>query len=241
MTRTGAICVLLGLASCASSPSPTSNPAAPEPQPIEVTPTVATPPLADPRTRLEAVEGGLLGTPTRMRFEVRSSGAFASSFVGTLQMEGKRVELRASGVFGETPVELSLIADGERMVGKGGARDFDLPQAEHLREALAVSIVRMGILHTLARLVGGVPPDRADGGVREWLALEVAEGEPTVAVMDPKHAQLPSDPITFRTRVDGRDSLTATLWIDDELLVERQQTTVFGNGEMKVLESFDPL
>jgi len=48
-------------------------------------------------------------------------------------------------------------------------RCFDEPVPPEVREALVIGLTRMGILHNLARLVAGVPPDRASGGVRDWV------------------------------------------------------------------------
>jgi hypothetical protein len=172
---------------------------------------------------------------------VESAGAVASSFAGVLVMDGDRIELSATGHFAETPVKVSLRTDGARMKGEGGARSFDLPQPPELRTVLGVSILRMGLLHTLAMLVAGQPPDVPDGDVREWLVLTPQPGAPTVAVMDPHHSELPADPITFRTAVAGDDSISATVWIEDDVLLERQQETRFDDGTMRVLEAFEPM
>lgn len=195
----------------------------------------------DPLERLAAAERALIEDAFRARVTVHSAGAVDSTFVGALVMEGDRIALTASGSFAGTPVELSFEADGVRMRGKGGARDFDLPQPPELRDVLGVSIVRMGILHTLALLSVGQPPDVPGGDVRDSLVLTPQPGAPTVAVMEPFHAELPGDPVTFRTSVAGEDSITATVWIEDGVLLERQQETRFGEDTMTVLEAFEPM
>ncbi len=176
-----------------------------------------------------------------MRVTVLSNGVVDSAFAGALVMEGDRIALTASGSFAGTPVELSFDADGERMRGKGGARGFDLPQPPKLRTVLAVSIVRMGILHTLALLSSGQPPDVPDTDVRAWSVVTPLPGAPTVAVMDPFHAELPSDPVTFQTAVAGEDSITATVWVEGDVLLERQQETRFGEETMTELEAFEAI
>ena len=195
----------------------------------------------DPAAVLTGAEQHLQEASVRWRFTVTSGGALASKFVGVLVMDGDRVTITASGRFGDQPVEVSLDADGTRMKGRGGARAFDLPQPEALREALAVGIVRMGILHTLAMLVAGQPPEVPEGGVQAWLVTTPTPGEPTVAVMDPFHDALPPDPITFRTAVGGDDSVRATVWVEEGALRERQQETRFPEGTMTVQEAFEPL
>lgn len=195
----------------------------------------------DPAEVLAEAERQLIEAPVRVRFTVKSAGVLACDFVGVLAMEGARVNLAASGNFAGLPVELAFEADGTRMHGKGGAQAFDLPQPVALREGLGVGIVRMGILHTLAMLVSGQPPEVPEDGVRTWLVTTPMPGAPTVAVMEPVHTALPPDPITFRTAVAGDDAVTATVWIEDGQLRERQQETRFPDGTMTVLEAFDPL
>lgn len=176
------------------------------PQPGPATaPVVAPAASSDPTERLLAAERTLIDAAVRARVTVHSAGVLDATFVGALVMEGDRIALTASGSFAGTPVELSFEADGERMRGKGGARDFDLPQPPELREVLAVSIVRMGLLHTLAMLSAGQPPDVPDGNVRACLVVTPQPGAPTVAVMEPFHPELPGDPVTFRTAVAGDD------------------------------------
>lgn len=230
--------LLVGLAGCASSPTaaPTTSP--PGPSSAPATQDAAS---TDPTERLTAVERSLIDDDVRARITVHSAGAVESTFVGALVMEGNRVALTASGSFAGTPVELSFEADGERMRGKGGARDFDLPQPPELRDVLGVSIVRMGLLHTLAMLSAGQPPDVPDSDVRDWLVVTPQPGAPTVAVMEPFHPELPSDPLTFRTAVAGEDSVVATVWMKEGVLLERQQETRFGEETMQVLEAFEPM
>ena len=227
---------LAGLAACAthSTPAPVPAPAPsvlpdPEPEPV------------DPTARIVAAEDLLIEAPQRARFIIDSRGAFESHFVGALVMEGARIQITASGRFGDKPVEVALDADGTRMRGTGGAQAFDLPQPEGLREALAVGIMRMGLLHTLAMLVAGRPPDVPEGDVRAWLTLTPDPQAPTVAVMEPHHQDLPPDPITFRGAVAGNESITATVWIEEGVLLERQQETRFEGGTMEVREAFEPL
>ncbi|MGH1345573.1 MAG: hypothetical protein ACRBN8_28675 [Nannocystales bacterium] len=231
-------CLVVCLAGCASSPVPA--PSTPEPSSEAVTPGPEAR-SADPTERLLKTEEALGERDIRVRMTVHSDGAVDSTFVGALVMQGDRVALTASGSFAGTPVELSFEADGERMRGKGGAREFDLPQPPGLRDVLAVSLVRMGILHTLAMLSAGQPPDVPEGDVRDWLVVTPQPGAPTVAVMEPFHPDLPTDPVTFRTAVAGEESVTATVWIEDSILVERQQETRFGEETMRVLEAFEPM
>ena len=62
------------------------------------------------------------------------------------------------------PATLRLVSDGERMAGgRSSEIGFDTTTAPALREAFAIGISRMGILHNLTRLYTGNPPEYADG------------------------------------------------------------------------------
>ncbi len=236
--RVHALVALACALGCAAKPAIEPAPPAEAARPAA---TRAPPKRPDAAARLLASERSLIEDDLSMRFTVRSGGALHSRFIGSLVLQGERVVLKASGTFGETPVELDFTADGTRLRGTGGARGFDLPQPAGFREAFAVSLIRMGILHALAMLVAGRPPEQPEGDVRDWLVLSVDPGAPTVAVMDPVQTPLPSSPITFRTAVAGSDSLTATIWLDGDRLMERQQETRFPVGTMTVVESFEPI
>ncbi len=227
---------LVVLTACATPPAP-----APTPAPIQPAVPDAEPAPVDPAMRIAAAEDVLVGGQVRTRFRVDAGGAFEAHFVGVLVMEEPRVRIEATGVFGDKPVEVSFEADGSTMKGTGGAQAFELSQPPALREALGVGIMRMGLLHTLAMLVAGRPPDVPEGDVREWLVLTPQPGAPTVAVAEPHHADLPPDPITFRTAVAGDDSVLATVWLEEAILRERQQETRFDDGVMTVIESFESL
>jgi hypothetical protein len=220
-----------------------ATPAAPAPTPVPIAPVVpdVEPAPVDPAARIAAAEQVLVEGAVRTRFRIDAGGSFEAHFVGVLVMEDPRIRIEATGVFGDKPVEVSFLADGTTMKGRGGAQAFELSQPPALREALGVGMMRMGLLHTLAMLVAGRPPDVPEGDVREWLVLTPQPGAPTVAVADPHHADLPPDPITFRTAVAGDESITATVWLEEDVLRERQQETRFEDGTMTVIESFESL
>ena len=96
-----------------------------------------------------------------------------------------------------------------------------------------MGFTRMGILHNLAMLSAGAPPDRADGGVEDWVTLHdlsamVPEGPGDVAVA-----------VGFSITVGGAPAGTASLELDGGgLPVLRWQTVRFPDGEMRVLERY---
>lgn len=164
-------------------------------------------------------------------FHVTAEGAFAADLEGRLVLRGSDgVTLEATGHFGGQPVELRLEATEGRMTGGNGSRTFDVETPAALREALVVGVTRMGILHNLARLVASTPPDHADGGVREWVAVDSfdwAEGDEA------------AEGVTFAITVAGQPSGDATLWLDsDGAPVLRRQIVRFPGGEMRVTERY---
>ena len=181
-------------------------------------------------------ETRLIRSPaTQIDFTVTAVGAVTASIEGVLYLERRdRGRLRASGTFAGQPVDLRLISDGARMVGGAVGQTFDMDAPPRLREAFVIGLTRMGILHNLARLTGGQPPERADGTVKQWLGLSnfVSRQAPS----DPARALWPA---TFDLAVGGEPSAVATVWIDRAGLPKRREQTVqFENGEMRVGEEY---
>jgi hypothetical protein len=105
-----------------------------------------------------------------------------------------------------------------------------------LNEAIVIGMTRMGILHNLAQLVGGQPPDHMEGGVRDWARVVAIESS-----ADEDDAGHPLLRFDFGLVVAGQPSGTASLWIDavSRLPLRREQTVQFASGEMKVIEVYE--
>jgi len=167
-------------------------------------------------------------------FSTVSTGAFESAFEGRAYLLENRLEVAAEGRFGGEPASPVLRQHESTLNGGNGERRFEVPAPAATREALLVGWVRMGILHNLARLTAGQPPDHAEGGAAGWVTLHESRwGEPGV------RDGIPVRPLHFTIRVDGEDSGEATLWFgEDGLPVERAQTVRFPGGEMQVVERY---
>lgn len=181
----------------------------------------------NPAAAFSSVESDLLTARTiEMDYQVQSEGAFEADIEGRLSMTGAGVvSLTGVGHFGNRAVALTLDADGSRMTFGNGesVSEADVPPA--LNEAMIIGLMRMGILHNLARLTAGAPPDHGEGGAPEWV---VASGFST-----------DSTAITFDIAVDGQPSGAASLIIDERgRPVIRRQIVAFPEGQMRVTERY---
>lgn len=180
-----------------------------------------------PAAVFEDLETRLLSASVvTMDYQVTSEGAFEADIEGRLEMTGGGV-VRITGVghFGNQPVALTLDADGSTMTFGNGENisQADVPAA--LNEAVITGLMRMGILHNLARLTVTAPPDHGTGGARDWV---VASGFSTDGTA-----------ITFDIFVEGQPSGSASLIVDDTgNPVIRRQLVVFPEGQMRVSERY---
>lgn len=190
-----------------------------------------------PAQVLRLLEARLLdATRVRFDYEITSEGALTAQLEGEVVLrDGRRMELEASGPFGDSPAHVSLRSDGENLRGGPKARPFDITTPPALREAMVIGLTRMGLLHNLARLIASAPPDHANGGVMAWVTVsEVERGTPREV------DGVPAVPLTFQITVDDVPTASATLWLAEEtgLPVRRTQTVRFGDDEMRVVESY---
>lgn len=172
------------------------------------------------------------GPPVRIAFDVTAEGAVSADLTGTLLLgRDGRARLEAAGDFAGTDLDVTLISDGDRMFRTGAEGGVDTPPA--LRDALGVGFTRMGILHNLARLSGGAPPDHAEGGVDEWVVVTSA---------DPATVDIPaardSTAVVFDITVAGQPSGSFALVMDGRVPEVRHQVVEFPQGIMRVTERY---
>ncbi len=181
----------------------------------------------------EALEARLMEGPVELRYRVTSEGAFAAELEGGLRMEGRQVELAGEGTFGGAAVSLHLVADADSMEMRSPGGQVTQAVPPHLREALVIGLTRMGILHNLARLSAGHAPDRAGGGVREWVQVREVR-------LDQEESGAGEIRMHFDIHVNGARTADATLWLDGAtgLPLRREQVVRFPTGEMRVVERY---
>ena len=200
MPRLPIALVLLG---CGSA-SPPATEGSPEPSPAD---------------ELAAFERSLLDAESlTLPFSIEAEGAVEAELEGELQIEGAMIRLTAVGTFASETVDLQLRAD-ESFLFIG---ESEQPRPPHLKEAVVLGLTRMGILHNLALLTSGQPPDHSDVGVGRWLRVHVREAAP----------------YALDILVDGEVRAHAQLTVAAGRLVSREQTVSFSEGEMRVRETY---
>lgn len=219
---------LTSLSGCASETDATRAPAhAAQP--------TATP--RDPASVMEDLEQRLLAARSvSLDFTITSKGAVAARFEGSLQWQGEdALALVATGEFAGQPRELELRADATTLsTYVDGVQRWTGPRPGALVEALVVGLVRMGLLHNLAVLTGGMAPDHAEGGARDWLAADEL-----VSLPPERRGELELSGLEFVLVVAGTPSATMTLWLDAEgRPSERAAIVQFPEGEMQVEERY---
>ncbi len=206
--RIAGLLVSVGLAGCGAHTAPAVAPAAPAAP-------ATTPSLVD-------VEAALRAAPAwRADVEITATGAISASIAATvLVAPGGKVRIEATGALMTHPVDLTWVADGTRT-----STAPTVPAA--LTEATAIGIVRMGLLHNLARLSAGAAPDHAEGGAATWVVARDA-------------APLPGGELGYRLVVDGKDSADVVVAIDPAgpVLTRRRITVHFDEGDMVVEERY---
>lgn len=175
------------------------------------------------------------------KFEIESEGENAAKMTGTIRFyEGNAIHLVADGHFRHETVQLLVDSRDSggtsRSTTKGPSvsshRD---PPAPKLREAVALGLARMGLLHNLASLSMDRPIDGGEGGFGSQVkAVSVKDGHSDTV------AGTPCRRVDFDVEVEGRVMGDASVCVADAtgLPVQRRQVVHFPAGDMKVTETF---
>lgn len=180
----------------------------------------------------------LQGTAWVVRAQTTSEGAFESSLSGAVALrQGNIARIEINGSFGGKPVDAFLISDGTVLLyGDAQLGSFEDAAPWALNEAIIIGMTRMGLLHNFALLTAGDPPDRATGGVRDWVEVTDFRLGEIESINDGSAL-----PVTFGLIVSGQPAGEATLWFDEStgLPVQREQTVDFETGMMTVTEVYE--
>ena len=192
----------------------------------------------------ESAEAALLALEARLleaqevsvRFDIRAVGAVQASLAGNAAIgPDGTAEVFADGAFAGSDAALRLTAARGTMRGGNGVRGFESETPPALSEGLLIGLTRMGLLHNLAMLSAGSPPDRTDGSLRDWVRYADVELGPESTT-----AGIRSRRFSFTVMVGGQPTAVAELWVDAAtgLPIRRVQVVSFEEGEMRVLEQY---
>jgi hypothetical protein len=190
---------------------------------------------ADPASLFYALEDRLLEAErVEAEFHITAEGAVEVDLEGRLAVSPDgSVSLAAEGTFAGQPVEVFVSQHGPEYEFGNTSDRTSAPAPEYLKEALLIGLTRMGILHNLAMLTAGAPPDRAGGGVTDWVTVD------QFSFFDAEEGPSGLEGVSFELTVAGVPSGSAELDISEGgILVQRRQTVLFPDGEMRVVERF---
>lgn len=200
---------------------------------------------AAPQAVIETLEQRLLAAGrVHVVFEVESHGGIESDLRGIIAIsEDGRVLLEVQGTFAGKAGVARIECDGTTLRGTSGTAKLEMPCPPAMQPALMLGLVRMGVLHNVARVWTAKPPDRAelppgetDGAapMNAWVTTRAHRRRPSEA------APVSGDVIAFDIDVDGQPVGDATLELGaDGLPQMRTQTVRFVGGEMKVVERYE--
>lgn len=186
-----------------------------------------------------AVERRLAEGPWELPFHITASGAVDVDVRGRVGVgPGGAAHLEVEGDFAGRPLDHALRSDGREVVVTTPDGEERMPAPPHLADALSVGLVRMGVLHNIARLAGGRLPDHAEGGVRGWVRLYPVGGEDSAGDSGGDGGG-DGGAMRVAIRVSNVPSGTAELVLGaDGMPSLRVQEVAFPTGTMRVQERY---
>jgi outer membrane lipoprotein-sorting protein len=184
-----------------------------------------------PGGALDALEARLMAAPgLRCTFTITSTGPVPAQLDGILFAQpGNHVRLEANGTLEGKPAQPRVVSDGVRAAGGSLDKSFSDVAPPAIGEAVVLGFVRMGLLHNLAMLSSGAPPDGADGSFKS-----------SVVASDVVRASAERNRYDFKILVDGKQRGESSLWLDARsgLPLRRHTTVHFEDGELQVDETY---
>ncbi|PIQ62694.1 MAG: hypothetical protein COV99_05315 [Bacteroidetes bacterium CG12_big_fil_rev_8_21_14_0_65_60_17] len=183
--------------------------------------------VSNPAAAYEQMESTLLAAhEIRFSYHITSEGVFPANLRGDVRISSEgHAEMTGSGTFGRDSVRVMLLSDGTSMEFGRNRDTLELLTPTHLNDALIVGLTRMGLLHNLARLVAGAPPDRAEEGVRDWVQVGAFSADPAGVAFDITVAGEPAGAAKISLSADGLPTV-------------RRQLVSFPEGQMRVTERY---
>lgn len=174
-------------------------------------------------------------------FDIESKGENAANMTGTLELiDGNALRILSDGAYKNEAVHVELDSRESDSPHRASSRGPSVsshrdPPAPKLREAVALGLVRMGLLHNLVSLALDRPLDKSDGGFDGWVkTVDIKAGGANSL------SEVPCTNVEFGIEVSGQRMGEGTLCIADAtgLPVLRTGTVHFPGGDMTVTEKF---
>lgn len=206
-----------------------------------------------PKEVFDKMEANLMKIKNRrVKFRIEATGALTGTFEGEILFKkGSVMDYRTSGKFLGKDHRLFLLCDGSKLRGGSSSSEkspFEMDAPAGLRPGILIGMSRMGLMHNIARLAGNKPPDRIDGSVYQWLAVQ----NPAYAKENPPDSPLPRAELKqkdkklivvfYKLGVENeKNAGDVELWIDKKtnLPTFRTITVHFPQGDMFVTEKYE--
>lgn len=192
----------------------------------------------DPVMLMATLESQLLGARrVVIESDIEATGAIAVKLTGRTEVdERNRARVSYAGEFAGKPVALMLESDGSGLKLANGSATQALPVEAESNRALLIGLVRMGVLHNLARLTSLKGPDHAEAGVTDWVQLD--SFRPTTYAVGGDLEGLMS--FGYDLVVEEKTTGSVRLWMDPVSGIPKRRAVVvhFPGGDMNVTEDY---
>lgn len=192
----------------------------------------------DPAQLIAQLEARLLAARhVVVEADLRATGAADTDLRGRAELRDRnRLDLAYGGRFAGQPRQLSLQADGRTLTVRNGDAERHEDVGDESNRAVLVGLLRMGLMHNVARVAALQGPDHAGGGVERWAMLD--NFRPTTMAMGGELDGTVS--FGFDVVVDGQTAGSARLWLDPQtgLPRRRQMTLRTPHGETEMVENY---
>jgi hypothetical protein len=182
------------------------------------------------RGPFNALEARLLAAENvSFSFRVISEGVISGDLRGTVSASSSgSLTIDASGMFigRELQMRLTTTSDSLRMVTSEMSNT--VARQDETFAAVVLGLTRMGIMHNLAQLSTVSPPDHGDVGMEDWVWVDNFGDAQVGEYMG----------ISFDLFVDGENTSSGIIAIEDGVPVHRRQVVDFPGGSMIVTETY---
>jgi hypothetical protein len=160
---------------------------------------------------------------------------------GTLELiDGNALHLVAEGNYKSEPVQIELDSRDSSAINRTTTKGASVsshrdPPASKLREAIALGLARMGLLHNLVTLALDKPIEKIDGGIDTWVkSIEVKDG--ASESVDGEVCRR----VESVVQVQGQRMGESSLCVSDitALPLQHDLTVHFPEGDMTLVETF---